>query len=123
MSLRFPLNSLESFDALLLGVNRKIISPLQGPLMGLGEGLVLIFQESLHLHLFSRLSTRFALVLLLLLGLLNSDFFDDRLRAMQVPLDLLELRGLLAAVLGVRIWLFGRLLTCVEINQCVGCTR
>ena len=34
---------------------------------------------------------------------------------MQVALDLLELRGLLATVLGVRIWFFGRLLVQVDL--------
>ena len=123
MSLRLPLNSLESFDALLLGVNRKIISPLQGPLMGLGEGLVLIFQEGLHLHLLSRFPSSFSLIFLLLGRLLNAHLLHNCLRAMQVPLDLFQLRRLFTPIFGVGVRFFWRLLTCVEINQCVGCTR
>mmetsp|Transcript_3801 Transcript_3801/g.10766 ORF Transcript_3801/g.10766 Transcript_3801/m.10766 type:complete len:263 (-) Transcript_3801:655-1443(-) len=114
MSLRLALHSLQRLDALLLGVDREVVRPLEGALMRLRERLIFILEEGLHLHLFSRLSAGFALIFLLLLGLLNSDFFDDRLRAMQVALDLLQLRGLLATVLGVRIWLLRGLL--VEIN-------
>ena len=69
MSLRFALDPLESFDALLLRINREVVRPFKCALMRLGERLVLVFEESLHLHLFPSLAAGFSLIFLLLLGL------------------------------------------------------